>query len=223
VGECIVLYDHGSTAEVSAAEMAAARITPALDAEGGTGATALLHGILATLSESLERLDRRLVALESATEGRLTRMEEGVSALTDALRAATEAEADVGPDEGRDEARDELLHALDATAGRLEARLEEVRDAMPVPDPEEGVATRAVLRDEIDRWGRSLHDEIERLGVLVRGQVAEVSGQAASVAAVLGRLDGRLHDLVEGVRVTAQQARALRREPEGAPETFSLS
>ena len=221
-----MLYDNGSTAEVSAAEMAAARITPALDAEGGTGATALLHGILATLSESLERLDRRLVALEEATEERLVRVEEGVGALTEALRAATEAEAAPEPDDSLERARDELLHALDAVAGRVEARLEEVRDAVPVPDPQEAAATRAALREEIDRWGRSLHDEIERLGVLVRGQVAEVSGQAASVAAVLGRLDGRLHDLVEGVRVTAQQARALRTldgEPEPVPGTLSLS
>ena len=218
-----MLYD-----QTSAAEMAAARITPALDAEGGTGATALLHGILATLSESLERLDRRLGALEGATEERLARMEgrmaEGLDALTEALRAATEAEPE--PDDSLDRARDDLLHALDAVAGRIEERLEEVRDAVPLPDPAEGAATRAVLREEIDRWGRSLHDEVERLGVLVRGQLAEVTGQAASVAAVLGRLDGRLHDLVEGVRVTAQQARSLRQvdlEPEQVPETLSLS
>lgn len=218
-----MLYDDVSAADVSAVEMAAARMTPALDAEGGTGATALLHGILATLSEALERLDRRLGTLEAATEGRLTRVEEDLTTLTEALRAASEAD-DADHDEDRDDGRDEVLHALDATAGRIEARLEEVRDA--IPEPDDGAGARAAVRDELDRLGHTLHDEVERLGVLVRGQVAEVSGQAASVAAVLGRLDGRLHDLVEGVRVTAQQARVLRladAEPDATAEPASLS
>lgn len=187
------MYDDGTVAGPSA------RTVTALDAEGGPGATALLQGILATLSEALERLD-----------GRLDTVEGGLTALTEALRTVTE---DDGPDPDSDARGEAVQRALAAQRQWFEEAVDVQRAVLA----EELERLAASFRQELEHDRGILREELERLGVLLRGQVAEVSGRADAVAAVLGRLEGRLHELVEGVRAVAQQARATR-PADPAPE-----
>jgi hypothetical protein len=250
----------------------------AVDAAAGPGATAVLHGMLATLSEVLDGLDRRLAAMEGAIDGvRVDALAERVARVESLLDArlaelsggrdrTAEALAAIGSGVGHLVARlDQLAEADDepepepepdrigpvaAAAERLEAAVAGVAariDALPVPEPPplpekvdlgpvldriaelgpvlDGIAElgRAVadrpveVRVDVDldrivalleAHGAAVRDEVTRLDTLLRGQVAEVTGTAGSITDVLGRLDGRLHEVVDGVRALQRRADA---------------
>lgn len=244
-------FDEVDAARVAARDADAA----AVEAEAGAGATAVLHGMLATLAEVLGELDRRLVSIEGAVHrreepdpdaaldavhDRLDRLTAAVDGVGAALREAGSA-ADDDPDTA--------LDALDAVAARLEARFDVLEARLPAVEALLGPVQRveATLREVhsavvegmlevVSRQTRlvedvqravvaargagggdtdraALREELERLEVALRGQTAEITGQARSVADVVGALDGRLRDIAEGVRAVSQHAGALAAVP----------
>lgn len=163
-----------------------------LDSEAGPGATAVLQGMLGTLAEVLGGLERRLVALETLP-GAVEGIGRSLRELTDAINAAGEGEDE--QEKAADAARTgAVLDALDAVAARSEAGLE---------------AGLADLTSRQAALQTTLREGLERFEVAMRGQAAEARGEATSAADVVGRLEGRLQDIVEGVRAMAQHAHAL--------------
>ena len=152
------------------------------------------------------------VAAVVAAEGE--RVRATVAELSHAVAAASEAS----------------VRALSADVARLEAQLRGAfDDAMAVlaDRHEGGVQTLAQaiesVRAELDgpglpelltRQAEGTRDELTRLETVLRGQVAEVSGRAGSVTDVIGRLDGRLHEVVDGVRALTRNLESLRRQEE---------
>jgi hypothetical protein len=90
----------------------------------------------------------------------------------------------------QDRSTDELRQAI----GRLRADLAALADADA--DDDDGPA----VADLLARHAEDARDDLTRLETVLRGQVAEVSGRAGSITDVIGRLDGRLHEVVDGVR-----------------------
>lgn len=159
-------------------------VTHALDAAGGPGATALLHGILATLTEALDRLDGRLDGLER-------RFDELAAVEDEPLPEPPPPPppVDLSPIE---EGLTELGRAVGAVADR------------PVEVHVDVDLDRVVSL--LDEHAGAVRAEVARLEMLIRGQVAEVAGRTGAITEVVGRLDGRLHEVVDGVRVLQRRS-----------------
>jgi hypothetical protein len=95
----------------------------------------------------------------------------------------------------------------DAVAGRIGGLLAD--QAAAIVQLVDGVVTDAV-ESRHAALAQDLSDQLTSLQTALRGQVSEVGGRASSMAGMVGALDGRLHELIDGVRSvnTAIQASA---------------
>ncbi|HEX9970075.1 MAG TPA: hypothetical protein VGB03_08045, partial [Acidimicrobiales bacterium] len=165
---------------------------------GLTQAVGALRGEMAALAERPDD-GADLAAL-------LDRHAAEVRQAVDALAAAIPAPPDV---------RGALDDALLVLADRQERGTDELRQAIGRLRSE--LAALAEADDGIDgpdvaallaRQAEEARGDLARLETVLRGQVAEVSGRAGSITDVIGRLDGRLHEVVDGVRSLSRHLEA---------------
>lgn len=146
-----------------------------------------MQGALASVrAELADRPDAAALAAEHADALRRA-LEEAVSTLAE-RQAATNAS---------------LHQAVDRLRAELVALAEPIGD--DAADAESGAEAVAEL---LARQAAAARDDLARIETVLRGQVAEVSGRANSITDVIGRLDGRLHEVVDGVRALSRHLEA---------------
>ena len=196
-------------------------------AGGDVVGSAVLHGMIATLAEYLERLDERLATLEtavarpdtSALEARLAAVEERLAPVADRLEEArgltrSLARLEAAVAEGRAEVAMAAKTAADAPSapsddgigGRLADRVAQLQEAV---NRSRGEATSAV-----ERIGDALGQRLAALEAAVAAAPAsaatpvESAAEAAAWEDVVDRV-GRLESLLRDLGA-AEEARATR-------------
>lgn len=96
-----------------------------------------------------------------------------------------------------------LQHAVDGLRSELMALAEPDGD-----EAEAGANLAEAVAELLARQAAAARDDLARIETVLRGQVAEVSGRANSITDVIGRLDGRLHEVVDGVRALSRHLEA---------------
>jgi hypothetical protein len=132
----------------------------------------------------------------------------GLAGLTDALR---------DDDADRDVEEPDVVGAVTQEAERIRAAVAGLGQALATVQAETAALARRPVEVNVDvdldrivalleEHGTAVRDEVARLDTLLRGQVAEVAGRTGSITEVIGRLDGRLHEVVDGVRALQRRA-----------------
>lgn len=169
---------------------------------------ARLHAELEDHSAGQVALVDRLVADQLVA---LARVEAETRDAVNAVRAELAARPDAAAlaAEHADALRRALEEAVATLAERqlaTNASLHEAVDRLRAEVTPAG-DTEAVA-DLLARQAAAARDDLARIETVLRGQVAEVSGRAGSMTDVIGRLDGRLHEVVDGVRALSRHLEA---------------
>ena len=149
------------------------------------------QGLASVRAQLADRPDAAALAAEHADALRRA-LEEAVSTLAE-RQAATNAS---------------LHQAVDGLRSELVALAAPIGDDAADDASDDAEATAAQVAELLARQAAVARDDLARIETVLRGQVAEVSGRANSMTDVIGRLDGRLHEVVDGVRALSRHLEA---------------
>ncbi|MBW3669011.1 MAG: hypothetical protein KY443_07330 [Actinobacteria bacterium] len=173
-------------------EASLARLHAELD-DHSAGQVALVDRLVADQAAALSRVEAETRDAIGAVRAELAARPDAAALAAehaDALRRALE------------EAITTLAERQAATNASLVAAVDRLRAEVAPTGEAEAVA------DLLARHAGAARDDLARIETVLRGQVAEVSGRAGSMTDVIGRLDGRLHEVVDGVRALSRHLEA---------------
>lgn len=173
-------------------EASLARLHADLD-DHSAGQVALVDRLVADQLVALARVEAESRDAVNAVRAELAARPDAAALAAehaDALRRALE------------EAVATLAERQLATNASLHEAVDRLRGEVAPTGETEAVA------DLLARQAAAARDDLARIETVLRGQVAEVSGRAGSMTDVIGRLDGRLHEVVDGVRALSRHLEA---------------
>lgn len=175
--------------------------------ERSAGQVALVDRLVADQATALAQVDAEVQQALASVRAELADRPDAAALAAehaDALRRALEEAVRTLAE--RQAATNASLHqAVDRLRAELVALAEPIGDE--AADDAEAGAAEAVA-ELLAVQAAAAHDDLARLETVLRGQVAEVSGRANSITDVIGRLDGRLHEVVDGVRALSRHLEA---------------
>lgn len=176
--------------------------------ERSAGQVALVDRLLADQTVALGRVEADVQAAIAALRSDLADQPDPADLAgrhADALRRALE-DAVTALAERQMDATASLHQAVERLRGELVALGEP--DGDDDADGESGAGAAQAVAELLGRHAAAARDDLARIETVLRGQVAEVSGRAGSITDVIGRLDGRLHEVVDGVRALSRHLEA---------------